>query len=234
MAYSAAMSTFRLAELAVAGFRTRHECLGAVNDRDWAHTASGTGTSLTAVAVGTVNVLGVLRANLGTTAAGQVSIASPTLTTALLFGKGRVLFSANLKLVGLSTGTNTYTLRAGLLSSITGESTNGAFFRYTHGTNSGKWQALTRNNGSETATDTGVTAATSAFTRFAIWATPDGTSVVFFINGAKVATHSANIPTAAGREFGYGVMCLRSVGTASFDAYDLDALEVVAETTVSR
>jgi hypothetical protein len=195
---------------------------------------SGTGTALTATAVGATNVLGVLRANLGTVATNRVSIASPSVSTPLLFGKGRLLYSANLKLVTLSNGTNTYTIRQGLISSITGESANGAFFRYTHGTNSGKWQAVTRNNSSETATDTGVTAATSAYTRFDVWCNAAGTSVVFRINGAVVATHTTNIPTAAGREFGYGVMCLRSAGTASLDAYDVDSIDVVAETTTSR
>jgi len=228
------VSTLELAQLAAAGFSARHECIGATNDRDWTHTTSGTGTSLTATAIGSTNVLGVLRANLGTVATNQVSVASPSLATALLFGKGRLLYSSNLKLVTLSNGTNTYTIRTGLISSITGESANGAFFRYTDGTNSGKWQAVTRNNSSETATDTGVTAATSAYARFAIWCNAAGTSVVFFINGVAVATHTANIPTASGREFGYGVMCLRSAGTASLDAYDLDSIEVRAETSTSR
>lgn len=228
------MSTLDLATLAAAGFASRHECIGATNDRDWTHTLSGTGTSLTATAAGATNVLGVLRANLGTTTTGQVSIASPSVSTPLLFGKGRLLYSANLKLVNLSNATNTYTIRIGLISSITGESVNGAFFRYTHGTNSGKWQAVTRNNSSETATDTGITAATSAYTRFAIWANAAGTSIVFFIAGVKVATHTTNIPTAAGREFGYGVMCLRSAGALTFDAYDLDSIEVQALTSTSR
>lgn len=228
------MSTFELAGLAAAGFRSHHECVGATDDREWTHTLSGTGTSLTRTAVGTANLLGVLRANLGTVATNQVSIASPGLATALLFGKGRLLFSSNLKLVTLSNGTNTYTIRLGLISSITGEGANGAFFRYTHGTNSGKWQAVTRNNSSETATDTGVTAATSAYARFDVWCNAAGTSVVFRIDGVVVATHTANIPTAAGREFGYGVMCLRSAGTASLDAYDVDSLDVVAELSTSR
>ena len=53
------------------------------------------------------------------------------------------------------------------------------------------------------------------------------------ISSCVVATHTTNIPTAAGREFGYGVMCLRSAGTASLDAYDVDSIDVVGDGDVA-
>lgn len=105
----------------------------------------------------------------------------------------------------LSDATNTFGVALGLSDLDVGvpvpvqATASGAFFRYTHGTNSGKWQAATANNGTANTTfyDTGITAETTLYHRFTIKNVQSGgnTSVTFYIDGVLVATSSANVPT---------------------------------------
>lgn len=87
----------------------------------------------------------------------------------------------------------TFVVRLGFCDSATGDGTDAIMFRYTNSVNSGKWQAVTRDGGSETATDTGVTADQTA-SLFEIRVNPVATSVTFYINGTLVATNTTNIP----------------------------------------
>ena len=65
-----------------------------------------------------------------------------------------------------------------------------AFFRYEAGVNSGKWQAIYSIGGTDTATDTGVTAATATVYHFKVAIGSDRTAR-FWINGTLVVTSSA-------------------------------------------
>ena len=98
---------------------------------------------------------------------------------------------------------------------MSAEPTDGAFFRYTDGVNAGKWQAVTRSNGTETATDTGVAVIADAWKRFEIDVNAAGTSAVFKIDGTTVATNATNIPTGAGRETSFGLAAIKSAGTTN-------------------
>lgn len=158
----------------------------------------------------------------------------PANSAIIRFGGGVALWVADFALVALSDATNTYAVRAGFIDSITAEPTDGAYFRYTHGTNSGRWQAVCRNNNTETAVDTGVTAAITTFNDFEIVVNAAASSVEFKIGGVVVATIATNIPTAAGRETGYGIAVIRSVGTAALNAIDIDFQEVTVDFTTSR
>jgi hypothetical protein len=60
-----------------------------------------------------------------------------------------------------------------------------------------------------------------------------GTSAVFSINATSV-TNTTNIPSTAGREFGYGNFVLRSVGVAAANAGDTDYIDVSREFTTAR
>lgn len=123
----------------------------------------------------------------------------------------------------LSDGTNTYTIRAGFLDSISAEPTDGVFLRYVHSANSGKWLFVARQNGSESTYDTGITFAVGTTYYYAIviyggLATPAadlylGTDVS---NIAKVATAVANIPVGTSRAFGVGTSILHGgAGTSA-------------------
>ena len=101
-------------------------------------------------------------------------------------------------------------MRFGFLDNTSGESTDGAFFRYTDSVNGGRWQAVTRSNNVETAVDTGVTVGVNTTYVLRVNTNAAGTEVVFRIDGAVVATITTNIPTGAGRETGAGLLVMRN------------------------
>lgn len=140
--------------------------------------------------------------------AGRISGAA-----AVVFGTNLWHFETTVGLDTLSDGTNTYAARLGFMDNITGDPTDGAFFRYTNGVNSGKWECVTRSNGVETASalDSGVTVDTSLH-NFLIEVNAAGTSVDFKIDGATVATGTANIPTGTSRATGFGYSIIKSAG----------------------
>lgn len=214
-------------------FRAYTDCISNVATNEFAYIVSGTGAAFSTAAIGSDNVVGIMRAALGTTATGRAAIV-PSNAGVLRFGLGVATFDISMRLVNLSDATNTYTCRTGFIDSATGESTYGVFLRYTHGTNGGRWQAVCRTNNVETAVDTGVAAAANAWLDAVITVNAAGTSAAFTVNGALVATITTNIPSATGRKTGYGVMALRSVGTTAFNAYDCDAIEVTYDFTTTR
>lgn len=199
----------------------------------WRTNFSGTGSQIGAIAIGSFNALGIYSLDLGTTTTGRCSLVSGTFTQVKL-GGGQARFASRAAIHALSTGTETYTTRIGFIDSETGESTDGCFFRYTDGVNSGKWQAVCRSNGTETTADTGVTPVADTFQRFEVVVNAAGTSVAFNIDGSLVATITTNIPTGAGRETGYGIMGLKSAGTTATSGAYIDYVEVECLFTTAR
>lgn len=208
-------------------FRAFNDCISNSLGPDFTFAVSGTGAAFSSLATGSDTALGIVRAALGTTATGRAAIAAANFSV-LRLGQGVAKFKAKVRIVSLSDATNTYSFRAGFIDSVTGESADGAFFRYTHSVNGGNFQAVTRSNNTETSTavDTGIAAAANTWYLLEITVNAAGNSAVFRINGNVVATLSANIPTASGRETAYGIMALRSVGTAAFNCYDCDFIGV--------
>lgn len=209
------------------------DCVSTTADQNYTYAVSGTGAAFSMLGPATNNAVGIVRAALGTTATGRCAVASLNFNL-FRFGLGRANFDALWRLVNLSDATNAYSQRAGFIDSVSAESADGVFFRYTHGTNSGRFQAVCRSNSSETAVDTGVTAAVSTWYRTEIIVNPAGSLAEFFLNGSRVAAITTNIPNASGRETGYGVMALRSAGTAAFNCYDADYVDVTYDFTTPR
>ena len=87
------------------------------------------------------------------------------------------------------------TFRHGLFTVPNANDTTGIYFRAL-GNTGALWYAVTRNNGVETATSTGVYNV-GAFRTFKIVMNGAHTSVAFYINGTLVATNTTNIPTTA-------------------------------------
>lgn len=203
-------------------FYAFHDCVNATNSEDIIFSVAGTGAAHSNQ-IAQDGGYGWQRGALGTTATGRAAIVSSNFTTMRL-GLGRAICTARARVLTLSTGTDTFSLRSGFLDSNTAESTDGAFFRYTDSVNGGKWQAVTRSNGVETAVDTGITVAINTTYKMQVDANAAGTSVEFRINGTLVATITTNIPNASGRESGYGFAAIRTVGTAAVNAYDVDYL----------
>jgi hypothetical protein len=186
----------------------------------------------TAAGIGVITnvpgTVGVWSLDLGTTTTGRAAIAAVASVTNVGFrlGEGRARFLARAAIHVLSNGTETYTTRVGFIDNGASESADGAFFRYTHGSNGGMWEAVTRTNNAETSSNTGVTPVADLFQLFEVDVNAAGTSVDFKIDGVIVATITTNIPTAVGRETGYGLMSLKSAGTTQTSGLYFDLVEV--------
>lgn len=142
---------------------------------------------------------GIIILSTGTTTTGRCAIGNNH--SYQQWGNGRIRFGAVAQLSVLSDATNTYWVQLGPADSyITASSTHGITFRYSHGNNSGKWEAFAANGGVSTVADTGVTVDTN-------WHTYEwdlnaaGTSVTFYIDGTSVATINSNIPSGPGAVF---------------------------------
>jgi hypothetical protein len=159
----------------------------------WA--AANSGGSFVAVAPGDGTVVGVVRINTGSTAsAGQRGGITCT-QVCLRPGSLRMLLAYRIATATFQPdAANITTLRSGLYGVGTaGDPLNGIYFRSISG---GRWFAVCRNGGVETAVDTGVTlGALGTWQTLAIRL--NLASVDFLINGTLVATITTNIPTTS-------------------------------------
>lgn len=120
------------------------------------------------------SALGEIELETGTTSTGRAAVIGQGTTGFFAWGglgshdpngPGYVIkISSRFKLDELSTGTQRYTIRSGLGLSVTGDSSEGIYFRYSDNVNSGMWEAVTRNSSDETAISTGVAATTGYHT----------------------------------------------------------------------
>ncbi len=160
---------------------------------------SGTGTVITGAFN---NSNSTIQADSGATSGGYATILSQTNGTTL---NGLAFGASRQCLKWQSTPTNASLVQRmeiiGFGSTAvngTGYATGGASscicFRIDVTTTNTNLIAVTKNGASETVTDTGVIQVLDTMQTFEIIGT--STSVSFFINGAAVATHVANIPTA--------------------------------------
>lgn len=189
---------------------------------------SGTGTNVVQVST-YAGALGAARAGTGTDTTGRAALGSNG-TNQFEPAIGRLVYRTKCALPNLSDGTETYTSYIGFSDSYAGAATDGMYFRYTHGTNSGKWEAVCAGGSTETVVDTGIAAAAATWQTFEIDCNSGATSVVFKINGATVATiATANIPSA-GEAFSYMNNIVKSAGTTERYLY-CDYIELLVVPT---
>lgn len=200
---------------------------------DWSNYATlGSNVFTTAGANNDGNRVGVLDSSTSTSASGSAGIGSAAQDT-VVFGAAVHRLTAVCKLPVLSDATQTYTVVIGFSDSrTTALPADGVFFSYTHGTNSGRWTAMSYSNSlsSTLFTDTAITADTAWHT-YEIAVNAAATVALFYIDGALVATRSTaagdSIPTGSARATAANVTIIKSVGTTSRSLYiDLLALEV--------
>ena len=203
-----------------ARFYAFNDMVSSTSGPEFVFQQSGTGAGVAARTGLADGGIGWVDFNLGTVATNRVACSVAQNTIRL--GLGRAYFACRISQRVLSDATTTYTERFGFLDNVTAESSDGAFFRYTHSINGGRFEAVCRSNGVETAVDTGITVAGVTTYKLEVVVNAAGTSAEFFVNGASVATITTNIPTAAGRETGCGIMLLRSVGTAASTPVSVD------------
>ena len=176
----------------------------------WAKFSGGTGSGVSA-AYATSTVPRRFSCATGTTTTGYTQVRNadyyfyPSTSASVLCRQDIVTPSA------LSDGTNTYTILVGIDDGGSTTTPNGFYFKYTHGTNSGKWLAVSRNSGTETTVDTGVTVAASTLYTLSVQSRIDG-SRSFWINGAFVGETTANAYTNLAAQT---VNIVKSAGTTS-------------------
>jgi len=185
-----------LAGYSMSNLRTTYS-LAPVDDTmlpyGWVKVSFGTGSGVSAdYATSTVPRLFSCATGTTTTGYAQVRNADyyfyPSTSASVLCRQDIVTPSA------LSDGTDTYTILVGIDDGGSSTTPNGFYFKYTHGTNSGKWLAVSRNSGTETTVDTGVTVAASTLYTLSVQSRIDG-SRSFWINGAFVGETTANAYT---------------------------------------
>ena len=164
--------------------------------------------------------LGILSISTGTTATGKGLIL--TALSVILFGFGTWQFRAKIAILALSDINDTFTFRSGFQDSTTGDSTDGVYFRYTNGVNSGNWQCVCRASNVETVLNTAipVTAFISTFTKLEIRVNATATNADFYIDKSYVGSITTNIPTGVGRNLGViPVSIAKSLGIVSRSIY---------------
>lgn len=127
-------------------------------------------------------------------------------------------FSVNVDVEALSDAGQTYTARVGYINSDTGDPTDGIYFRYTHGTNSGNWQAVCRASGVESVINSSSPPLTGLGTvnQTLSFIGRSSSSVEFYINNTSIGTISTNVPAFSLLiANGSGGSIIKSVGTTS-------------------
>lgn len=183
----------------------------------WTILLSGTGASLgTNNGTAVSNAPGYVTISTGTTNTGACGIALyNSAFDQFTTSAGAITFQALVYIPTLSNGTNRYTLRIGLMTSVTGVPGSGMWFEYVDNVNSGNWVINCKSNGGVlTSANTSTAAASGAYHNYKITTNSAGTSVAFFIDGTQVANSpiATNIPTTATPP---GVSIIKSVGTSA-------------------
>ena len=194
----------------------------------------GLGATVTTSTVGldsTEKAIGVLAFGTGSSTAGGSGLTN--VTYKFPFGNG---FTCSLEyraaISALSDGTDTYEIRVGFMDATGTAPANGAYFRYKHSVNSGKWQAVTVSASTETAEDTGITAEISVFHLFKVIGNAAGTQIDFYVDGVKTNDITTNIPTS-GTAVGQVAVIEKTAGSTNRILY-LDYYEFITERTTAR
>ncbi len=184
---------------------------------------SGTGSGLGNVAQNLQTRSGIVAVTTGTTTTGSAGLWAGSQPARL--GGGVWSFRMDTSISAVSNGTDTYTLRIGFIDSLSVESTNGVFLRYTHSVNSGQWVFVARDNGSETTSNGSTAPATSIATTqsIEIQINAAGNSATAYVNGVQQGSALTALPTASTRYVSPGAMILKSAGTTS-RYFTVDAL----------
>jgi len=173
----------------------------SLSDQDFFHFldfAANGGTAVIESGAPTDNsYLGSCNVTTGTTsnATGVGGFESSTGDNRIKAGGGEFTLEFRCRVPVLS-GTPVYNIKLGLMDSNTiGTPTNGIFFTYTNGTNSGNWQAICRNASTSTTINSTTAVVANAWTKLEIQINTAGTLVTYLINGISVGTSTTNIPT---------------------------------------
>jgi hypothetical protein len=182
-----------------------------INVPTWALATTGAGSGAgvsTTANNGDSSHFGIATLTTGTSGTGAASLWTRH-TAPMAFGERAMVYEAAVYVPTASDGTDTFTVRCGFGDGLVTEGSNGAFFRYTHSVNGGRWECVTRDAGSETAADSGIAGA-GAWAVLRVHVEADGGTITFSIDGVAVETATTDIPTAS---LGHGTHIVKSAGT---------------------
>ena len=156
-----------------------------------------------------------------TSATGKGSIGAPSNAMVRSTNSTYLRYATSVSVDAVSDATNTYNVRCGWMDATnpTGEPTNGVYFRYTHGTNSGNWQFVARSGGTETVINTATAPLTGTTTMqsLIVAISPGGSACEGYIDGVSVGVTTTNIPTST--NMGYYSQIEKTAGTTSRTLY---------------
>lgn len=196
------------------------------------------GGTISAQPTDSPNRVGIVRSATGAVLTNRAGASSQA--SAVRFGGGTWAMEMYVNVTTLSTSTDRFQLLLGFQDVVTGVAqVDGAYFLYDEGgisTGSAatpNWQLVTCNNATRTFVTTSVAVGAATWVKLTVLVNAAGTLVTFLINGTSVGTISTNIPTASGRETGFGWLLQKSAGTTS-RTFDIDYLYVQSIFTTSR
>ncbi len=150
-----------------------------------------------------------------------------------LLGGGVLSCTWIINVATLSTGTNSYTLYSGLGDGTTTESTNGTYFVYSNGLNSGNWSAKTAAGGSRTTVNSAIPV-TTGWHKLTATTNAAATSVEFFVDGVSIGSSVSNIPKAGGQEICPFFHMDYAAGTIPAQALQVDLFYLSQTLTTAR
>lgn len=166
----------------------------------------------------------------GTTTTGSYALTSAS-APAIMFdpASGTWLYDVTFSIPTLSDGTDTYVFSAGFNDNSNGELTvDGAYLRYKHSLNGGRFEFVTASNSVRTLVDTGIAAVAGNYYHLRVRVTNDTLAECWLkttfsggawtddgVWGTPTASSSTNIPTGSARVTAAGIAILKSAGTTS-------------------
>lgn len=190
------------------------------NFGEFLNIVAGTGATVLIASTGASTVAdpggrpGIAVLNTGTTAGGRGYLGTHSST--IQFGFGFCKTTATLRIPVLSDNTETFVIRYGFIDSISGDSVDGLYTRYTHSINSGNWQFVSRINNVEQVINLTTAPLTNTWFNLFIDIAPDGTAGSLYINDAFQGTlNNLGGLVTIGRQTGAGLSIVKTLGTTA-------------------
>ena len=202
------------------------------NGNDLLATNSGTSAATSAQATDAANRIGLVRTTTGTTATGRSYVNASA--SSIRLGGGTWVFETYVNITTLSTSAERYQSLFGFFDTYTAANqVDGVYILYDEGgastgsTASANWQLVTASNSTRTFSTSSTAVAAATWVKLRVEINAAGTRADFFVNDTNIGNITTNIPTASGRELGFGWGMIKSVGTT---ARTLDVDYVLATT----
>ena len=193
-------------------------------------TSAGSRTTDTTYANTTENVFGMVTIDGGNDTNSHAVI---TRGVSMFFGSHALKLRMRTAISHIGDVTDNYTVRFGFGdANASGESADGAYFKYNYNVIGGNFECTTSTASTRTDSDSGVAATAGEFKVFEIHVNEAGTSVAFYIDGVLVATNTTNIPTGSNYT-SIHFQCVKSAGTNERDLF-LDWYDLLITRSTAR